>query len=1318
MSRGTLIVMLLCFVISANAQYGPSDDFDGDGIVNSQDLDDDNDGILDTDECSNLILSGSFENVTTPAQGNNIGAIITPWVLVGLNQSNVILVDGPGPFVYGGGVSGWGPQSSADPGLANINTAQRYLDITNGSNDFYQSFTLTGSGTTILTYSGFFSSRNAAPGSLAPSTGTGSIRIVDGNGIAGVVRATTGNITVTNNTSWTFIEGTVSLPAGTYSYVVSMDDAMNFDNANLNGQCDTDNDGIPNKFDLDSDNDGCSDANEYYHLATADGNDGGVYGVGVPTVNGSGLVTGPVAASYAGTYTNVTIGGGVASILNPATPADQSTAAGANATFTTTVTTTGSATTQHQWQVSTDNGSTWANITNVGVYSGTTTGTLTITSATSGMNGYKYRDLVKQSNFACGPTSRVANLCVTPAVPTISTSAATCTTTGTSTINGYNSALTYTFTPPTSGITIASSGLISGMIVGTAYTVTAGNGTCNSTASASFSNATMLVPPTAYNVTGGGNYCSGGAGVPVGLSNSQTGVNYQLQLDGVNNGAIVSGTTGSAVNFGNKTVAGNYTVIATNNSTTCSQTMTGSVTVTVDPTSVGGTISGSTAVCSGTGTTLSLSGNTGSILRWESSLDNFATAATTIINSTTSLATGSLTATTYYRAVVQSGACPATNSAVATVTVNPLPTITGTSSVAQGASITLTGSASPASSNPWVSSNTAIATVTSGGIVTGVSAGSFIITYTNNNGCQITMNMSVTDPPLDSDNDNVSNPVDLDDDNDGILDSVENSACGLTGTFINPLFVEDFGTQSTTAGTFSISSPYTNYNYYQATVGTTPTNSADGPASPNFSLQDGRYTIFNNAQETSTWANSLWQNIGDHTNGGTSPTAGRMAIFNAGISAGEFYRRTLTGVVTSAPINASFWVMNLDIDIPSSSARNFPNIRIEFQETGNPSNVLYSFTTGNIPRVEKGSTTAWQNFTNPTIFIPSSNVNIDVVFINIAAGGTGNDLAIDDINIDQKLCDTDGDGIPNYLDLDSDNDGCSDANEYYNSTTADGGDGGVYGTGVPAVNSNGQVIAASYSGSYTNAVTFGTPSVVSNPANQTATFDGTATFSVTTSGGAGVTQFQWQQSTNGTIWNNVGTNSSSLNLTGITCSMNGYQYRVIVTESNFVCANVVSTTAVLTVSNPTAYDVTGGGAYCAGGTGVAVELSNSETGVNYQLQLDGVNDGAAVAGTGSVISFGNKTAAGTYTVIATNATTTCTAPMNGNALVTITTVPADPTLTIAQPTCGVSGTLTITNYNAATEYAVDGGAFAVLPAGTFAVTAGTHTVVARDAVSL
>ena len=60
-------------------------------------------------------------------------------------------------------------------------------------------------------------------------------------------------------------------------------------------------------------------------------------------------------------------------------------------------------------------------------------------------------------------------------------------------------------------------------------------------------------------------------------------------------------------------------------------------------------------------------------------------------------------------------------------------------------------------------------------------------------------------------------------------------------------------------------------------------------------------------------------------------------------------------------------------------------------------------------------------------------------------------------------CDTDSDGIPDQLDFDSDGDGCSDANEFYKNSNADGGDDGEYGAGVPVVDAtDGTVNAASY----------------------------------------------------------------------------------------------------------------------------------------------------------------------------------------------------------------------------------------------------------------
>ncbi len=87
---------------------------------------------------------------------------------------------------------------------------------------------------------------------------------------------------------------------------------------------------------------------------------------------------------------------------------------------------------------------------------------------------------------------------------------------------------------------------------------------------------------------------------------------------------------------------------------------------------------------------------------------------------------------------------------------------------------------------------------------------------------------------------------------------------------------------------------------------------------------------------------------------------------------------------------------------------------------------------------------------------------------------------------------------------------------------------------------------------------------------------------------------------------------------------------------------------------PGIFNVTGGGEICEQDEiGVAVGLSDSETGVNYQLQLDGFDQGAAVPGTGNAISFGNQVLPGMYTVVATVVETGCTITMNGSAEISL-----------------------------------------------------------------
>ncbi len=79
--------------------------------------------------------------------------------------------------------------------------------------------------------------------------------------------------------------------------------------------------------------------------------------------------------------------------------------------------------------------------------------------------------------------------------PTVSVSPATCSAAGSATISNYNATLTYAFTP--TGPTVGTGGAITGATAGTAYTVTATDGTCISTASASFTASAQLAIPAA-----------------------------------------------------------------------------------------------------------------------------------------------------------------------------------------------------------------------------------------------------------------------------------------------------------------------------------------------------------------------------------------------------------------------------------------------------------------------------------------------------------------------------------------------------------------------------------------------------------------------------------------------------------------------------------------------------------------------------------------------------------------------------------------------------------------------------------------------------
>lgn len=85
---------------------------------------------------------------------------------------------------------------------------------------------------------------------------------------------------------------------------------------------------------------------------------------------------------------------------------------------------------------------------------------------------------------------------------------------------------------------------------------------------------------------------------------------------------------------------------------------------------------GNVSVCSGTNsTTLTLNNMPGTVTRWESSLDNFLTAGTTISNTNKTLTVTNISNTTYYRAIVNNSGC--TNLSTSSTPINVTSTVPG-----------------------------------------------------------------------------------------------------------------------------------------------------------------------------------------------------------------------------------------------------------------------------------------------------------------------------------------------------------------------------------------------------------------------------------------------------------------------------------------------------------------------------------------------------------------------------------------------------------------------------------------------------------------
>jgi gliding motility-associated-like protein len=194
---------------------------------------------------------------------------------------------------------------------------------------------------------------------------------------------------------------------------------------------------------------------------------------------------------------------------------------------------------------------------------------------------------------------------------------------------------------------------------------------------------------------------------------------------------------------------------------------------------------------------------------------------------------------------------------------------------------------------------------------------------------------------------------------------------GSSGT---PIFFENFGS-GTTYGP-ALPAGYTNYTYVNSGF-----------------PQDGQYTLFyrtNIIPNSQNWLYSLDHTPDNEPNG----TDGKCLIVNASNVAGEFYKRTVTGLCSNTRFEFSAWVLNiLNPATGACPGTGIPvNVTFEIWDATDTT-LLQSGNTGNI----NGTTTPIWNQYGLVFTMPVGQTSVILKMKNNGSGGCGNDLAIDDI---------------------------------------------------------------------------------------------------------------------------------------------------------------------------------------------------------------------------------------------------------------------------------------------------------------------------------
>ncbi len=744
-------------------------------------------------------------------------------------------------------------------------------------------------------------------------------------------------------------------------------------------------------------------------------------------------------------------------------------------------------------------------------------------------------------------------------------------------------------------------------------------------------------------------------------------------------GVWSSGSTGTAtVNSASGTVTGvaaGVAQITYTLSTGCAS----SVSVTVIP--VPAPITGIAATCMGMTTTL---GSTTAGGVWSSSSPGIATVA-----SATGVVSGIATGTSFISYTLPTG-CGVTKS----VTINTSPTaVSGLSSICAGANTTLYNGTP---GGTWLSRNPAIATVDGAGVVTGVAGGSVYIVYSMGAGCADSMAMNIDPAPAAISGSaalclsaaspftdattggywtsSASSVADVDA-GTGVVTGMGLGTATIsytllsTGCFVTrAVTVNSAPTAISGAGAVCVSGNITLSNgvsggvWTSSNTGTAIVNSASGTvtgvsagtATITYSMGVGCYVTksitVNPLPAAISGAGAVCGSGGSTTlisgPGGGTWVSSNTAV--ASIGSGS-------GMVVGGPVGSAT-VVTITYTLPTTCRVTAP-----FTVNPVPATITGATNVCSGSAVALATTTAggvWSSSSAGTATVNSASGMVTGVVAGTATISytlaTGCSATK---NITVNAAPTNIIGALNV---------CVGSSITLTNGTA-GGTWSRSNSNVTVNSSSGTVTGVAVGASVitytlptgcytTKTITVGASGGTITGVSQLCV-GGTATL---TASGAGT----WSSSSTGTAT----VNSATGVVTGVAAG---------ITNITFAVSGGCPATRTITVNAlPAVFGVSGGGAYCAGGTGLHVGLGGSATGVDYQL-FNGGTAGVVVPGTGGALDYGLVTAPGTYTVTATNTITGCTNAMAGSATISIN--PPPPAISGATTICmGSSTTLTNT----------------------------------------